>query len=259
MRALDKPPRARTKLVASLKHKKYRRLENLSTVEGNKLISEALSADIPLHSAYFTLRAIEEFTSLAEKLSERGTEVFSISPGEMERISPLKSPPGCLLVYRTGFRLKEIERGLVLGLHRISDPGNLGTILRTADWFGVSRVLLAPESAELHNPLTVRGSMGAVFRLPIVESADLPLEAEKLKKEGYRIIISAAHGGVPAVKMSGKTALFLGDEQGNLPDEIAELADSTITIPRRGGGESLNIAVACGILLYAHNYENPQI
>jgi TrmH family RNA methyltransferase len=167
----------------------------------------------------------------------------------MERISALKSPPGSLLIYRTDFEVPARESRIILGLNRVSDPGNLGSIIRTADWFGVSRVILSRQSAELHHPLTVRGSMGAVFRIPVSEEAELAEEAYRLKREGCKIAIAATRGGVRPGKLEGKIALFFSDEQGNLPEEIVRNAEVIFTIPRLGGGESLNLGVACGVIL----------
>ena len=238
------------KVVGSLKQKKYRRLEGLSTIEGQKLIEEALISKTPLHSAFFTEKSVEDSPELLRNLKDGGVEIFSVSPGEMERLSPLKTPPGCLVVYKTDFKPVGNETGFVLAVNKISDPGNLGTIIRTADWFGVSRIFLAEESAELHNPSTVRGSMGAVFRVPIFEDSDLTEVISSLKSENYKVIVASTRGGNPPHKAEGKVAVLIGDEQGNLPEELKSLADEEMTILRIGNGESLNISIASGILFY---------
>jgi len=252
MTNLQRPTNALLKTATSLKQKKYRKLERLSTAEGFKLLEEAIDAGIPIQSAYFIQKAIDDQPDLLQKYISAGIECYRISPSEMERMSPLKTPPGCLIVYSTEYEIEPKSEGIILGIHKISDPGNLGAILRTAEWFGVSRVLLAPESAELHNPSTVRGSMGAVFRLPIKEDVDLEKETAALKKKGYSIVIPQTRGGTSPHPVEGKTAFFIGDEQGNMPADILTHADEFITIPRYGsGGESLNIGIACGIMLYA--------
>ena len=253
MDALKNPSRALSKQAGLLKQKKYRKQENLSTVEGNKLIEEALAADIPLHSVFFTEKCAGASERLIDNLRDNHIDVYGYSPGEMERVSNMKSPPGCLAIYRTDFIPEVKTQGFVLAIHKISDPGNLGTIIRTADWFGASKIYLAPESAELHNPSTVRGSMGAVFRLPIYEDADLSEIIRSLKSDGYFVIHAATEGGNPPHKTERKTAVLLGDEQGNLPDDLKSLADEDITIPRIGNGESLNISIASGILFYTLN------
>ena len=253
---LTKPTLSNIKLVSSLKQGKYRRMYKLSIAEGIRLVEEALNASIPLHSAYVTSEVSDINPEIVERLLKKDCPVYHCAPSEMERISTLKTPPGCLLVYQTYFQPKEREGNLTLGLFRISDPGNLGSILRTADWFGVSKVLLSKESAELHHPGTVRGSMGAVFRLPVIAEVDLMEEINELVNQGYKLVVSQTRGGCKPFAVEGKILLILGDELGALPAEIAEAADFHFTIPRIGGGESLNLASACSILLYALTNEN---
>jgi TrmH family RNA methyltransferase len=250
IKQLPKPTRAQSKLVTSLKHKKYRRLERFSTVEGSKLIEEAISAGVPLHSAYFTLESAQENADLVENLQRFDIEVFNCSPGEMERMSSLKTPPGCLLVYKTDFQPKTRKGNLILGLYQISDPGNLGTLIRSADWFGVSSILLSKDSAELHNPATVRGSMGAVFRIPVETEVDLGERIRFLKKSGWKIVLTVTRQGDPPIALSCQTVLVMSDEYGRLPAKIEEMADYRFTIPRKGEGESLNLAVAGSIVMY---------
>ena len=250
MARLQKVTLSQIKLTASLKKKKYRRLESLSIAEGSKLAAEALKAGIPVHSVFFTAEAAEEHSGLVELIMQRQIAVFSCSPSDMVRMCWLKTPPGCLLVYKTDFQPPSREGGLLLGLYQISDPGNLGTIIRTADWFGAGKILLSEGSAELHNPAVVRGSMGSVFRIPVKAGVDLSSEAENLKRSGYKIAIAVTKGGKPPFALSNKSALIMGDEMGRLPAEIEGMADISITIPRRGGGDSLNLAAACSILLY---------
>lgn len=248
---MQKAPRSILQLAASLKHKKYRQSEGLSIAEGAKLTTEALKSGVPARFALFTAEAAEKFTDLVNDLTMKGVDSFIIGPGEMKRVSPVKSPSGCVLVYRTDFQPPERSSGLILGLYRVSDPGNLGSLLRTADWLGISRVALSTMSAELHNPATVRGSMGAVFRLPVECNVNIIKYAVSLKSEGWRIVIPHTQNGDKPKAVGSRTALFMGDEQGQLPVSLVELADYVFTIPRRGKGESLNLAAAGAILLYA--------
>lgn len=247
----SKPPRALTKLVMSLKRKKYRQDEKLSIAEGYKLIEEALQAKVPLNTLFVTQDTAEAHEDLIKKIQMMKIPVYSASPGEMERLSPLKTPPGILAVYRTDYTPPQRKNGLTVALYKISDPGNLGTIIRTADWFGASKILLSKDSAELHNPSTVRGSMGAVFRLPAEEEVDLPSYLNNLKNQDYKIVLAQTRGGQSPYPVKGKVVLVTSDELGSLPKEIEELADYEFTIHKKGYGESLNLASAVSILLYA--------
>lgn len=257
MTRLEKTTLAQIKLTASLKKKKCRKQEDLSTAEGSKLLSEALMAGIPIHSVFFTAVSADDNAELVKSILRRKISAFSCSPSDMARMSSLKTPPGCLMVYKTDFQSPPREGGLLLGLYQISDPGNLGSIIRTADWFGVAKMLLSEDSAELHNPAVVRGSMGSVFHIPVETGVDLSSEVESLKRSGYKIAIAVATSGGPPSAVRGKTALIMGDEMGNLPAEIEGLSDIKFTIPRKGCGESLNLAAACSILLYVLTKESP--
>ena len=251
MTEFNKPSRALISLVMSLKRKKYRLMEKLSIAEGSRLIEEALQENIPLHSAFFTLPAVESCAGSITAIMEKGGEVYKVSPGEMERLSPLKTPPGSLIVYRTDFTPPERKGKVSIALHKISDPGNLGTIIRTADWFGVTKVILSEESTELHNPSTVRGSMGSIFRMTVDRSVDFVQELANHKEAGYIIAMGVTRGGKNPFRLNEDVILVTGDEYGTIPEEIEAMADHRFTIPQQGGGESLNLASAVSILLYA--------
>jgi len=244
-------PRPLTKLVMSLKRKKYRMEEGLSTAEGFRLIEEALKEKVPLHSAFFTLEALQQLKETVVKITSQGIKVYKVSPGEMERLSPLKTPPGSLIVYETNFTPAPRKGNIIVALYKISDPGNLGTVIRTSDWFGAVKVILSQESAELHNPSTVRGSMGAIFRIPVETEVDLPAELHRLKSLGYKIAVALTRGGQKPFRIKEDVILVTGDEYGELPEEVVSLANYKLTIPQKGGGESLNLASAVSILLYA--------
>jgi TrmH family RNA methyltransferase len=251
MTTLPKPPASLFKLALSLKQKKYRTLERLSTAEGAKLIEEALSAEVPLHSAFFTKDGADDYRKLVEKILQQGIPVYSLAPSDMAKISALKTPPGALVIFNTGFRPKERKGNLRLALYQISDPGNLGTVLRTADWFGANKVYLSEGSVELFNPAVVRGSMGAIFRLPVECDVDVNAKILESKLQGWKVAIAETRGGFSPSPTKGKILLILSDELGRLPAEIVKKADIRYTIPRLGRGESLNLASACGIILYA--------
>ncbi len=250
-----KPSRATVKLAMSLKRKKYREIEKMSTIEGRKLIEEALNSSIPLYAAFFTIDAIRTNQDLVSKIASRNVKLYRVSPGEMERLSPLKSPPGCLAIYQSDFIIPVRRGNIITALYKISQPGNLGSVIRTADWFGVAKVILSDESAELHNPSTVRGSMGAVFRMPIERYDDFSEIILKLKEQNHKIALSVTRGGINPQPLPGKVVLVTGDEQGTLPQKVADLADVKFTIPKYGKGESLNLASAVSVILYAMTHK----
>ena len=243
------PPKTLLKLAGLLSKKKSRRNESLSIAEGVKLVEEALSANIPLYSVFFTEDKLNEHPDLAKQVEGTGARVYPVGEAEMKKISTVKTPPGIVALYRTDFTPVSRNTGLIVALQGISDPGNLGTILRAADWFGAEKALLSEEAAELHHPAAVRGSMGAVFRLPVVENTDLVTELSGLKASGWKVAVAATRGGQNPRPLK-PAVLLLGDEQGRLPGELEALADVHFTIRKIGSGESLNLSAASSILLY---------
>ncbi len=190
-------------------------------------------------------------------LERRGVPLYEATGRQFIRLSQTENAQGLLLVVRHASPpLEELEFGeeaVVLALDGVSDPGNVGTLIRTADWFGVSAVLLSKDSVELHNPKVVRATMGSVFRVPTYEVADLAAELTRLRGQGFNIFAAATEGDTSweAWTAPGRKALVLGSEAVGLSDAIRAVADKTLAIPRTGGGESLNIGIAAGIFLFA--------
>ena len=142
---------------------------------------------------------------------------------------------------------------MVLALDGVSDPGNVGTVIRTADWFGVEAVLLGGDCVELHNPKLVRATMGALFRVPTYEVENVAAELARLRSSGFEIFAAAADGDTrwDAWTSNRRRALVLGSEAEGVSDEARAVGAKSLAIPRKGGGESLNVAIAAGIFLHA--------
>ena len=135
-------------------------------------------------------------------------------------------------------------------LDNISDPGNVGTILRTCAWFGIKAVLLSKDCAELYNPKVLRSSMGGVFNLNIFENVDLQIEIQSLKSLNYKIYLADMNGtDYRNVNFEKKTAIIFSSEAFGPTKEIANLSDIKITIPPKGNIESLNVSAAAAIIL----------
>lgn len=231
------------KYIRSLHHKKFRDKLGLFIVEGLRSTSTAIDAKGVIEQIIFTQRFKQKHTYFFEKA---GTIPQSLaSEHELNQLCPSTSPSGILAI------CKQIKFGLInkrknlVYLDKISDPGNIGTILRTAAWFGVDQVGLSPGSADLFNPKVVRGAMGAHFNLTWAGE----LSVDQL--DGYSIL-GADQKGQPIEhleKPTGKWALIIGSEAHGISKELENKLDAKITIPRIGLGESLNAGVAAGILL----------
>lgn len=243
---------SRLKFLSSLKQKKNRLEHRLFVVEGVKLVEEALAQkSIEIESIY----AREEWLRSNELfLKKRGIDRTQISSKELSRISTLKTPNQVFVVCKQPeFELDKnlIVSDLTIFLDKIRDPGNLGTIIRIADWFGIRQVILSPQSVEILSPKVVQSTMGAIFRIRVLE-----MDFFELKKAVPEAKVYASTMGGENIFKLGKVEagiIVIGNESHGAEEEILKNADVKIGIPAHsaGGSESLNAAVAAGIICAA--------
>jgi TrmH family RNA methyltransferase len=247
-------------MLRSLRTRKGRDETGLFLVEGVRLCSELIPAKARVEIALVAegrdqSGALEE---QAAQLASAGAQIIRAPLRDFERISDTVASQGILAAARWEELAPEAlrfpgERATVLALDGVSDPGNVGTVIRTAAWFGVSAVLLGEGCADLLNPKTVRATMGGIFQLPICRDVTLKDESARLKRLGFRVTAATMDGSPDWTgwAKNPRSALILGGEARGVSEELCRLADRRITIPRRGAGESLNVAVSAGILLSA--------
>ncbi|HEY4989578.1 MAG TPA: RNA methyltransferase [Opitutaceae bacterium] len=227
--------RAELQLLRSLRDKKHREELGLYAVEGEKIVAELQAAGHPFEKVYGT----EDWT---------GGKTHEIGAPDMARVSHFPTPSSVLAVgriRRDALAKGELERGLTLALDGVQDPGNVGTILRIADWFGIDRVLLSPSCADLHSQKVLQASMGSFARVRTI-IADL---GDALAGVGAPIIGCALEGrdvhGLPAMS---DAVVVIGSEGRGLSDEVRARLSYSVTIPRLGSAESLNAAVAAAVV-----------
>lgn len=231
------------KWIRNLHSKKFRDSEGYFIAEGEKILAEIL--EFAPASIYFIVCTQESL----EKIKQHDAfDIFIASPNDFERISLLKSPQGILVVMKS--TLSEANKldstKSILVLDNIQDPGNLGTILRTADWFGINQIYCSLNTVDCLNPRVVQASMGSLFRLTI-NFGDL---TEFLSKQTLPIYGALLEGeSCYKSKIKKNAILIIGNEGNGISKEIITKIQHPITIPRTGNGESLNVAVACGVLL----------
>lgn len=222
---------AEMKSIRSLREKKFRDELGLFTVEGEKSVAEALA------SSFEVVRVLR-----AE----------DIGASAMERISQCATPSPVLAVVKMPKedRLAELPGGLALALDSVRDPGNFGTILRIADWFGVSQVFASPDSVETFNPKTVQASMGSVFRVR-VSRCDIAALCTEFSSAGRRVYGTVLDGeNIYSAQLAADGLVVMGNESNGISAEVARRLDSRLRIPSFGGGaESLNVAVATAVTL----------
>lgn len=255
--------KADIKLIRSLSDGAARRESGLFVVEGAKMAAEAAGSGFTVRRL-FVMRGSEAAGAVAAVPSMSATtsaaDAFGImpeevSPAEMERISHLKTPPGILaLVEIPQYMLdrKIFGKELVLALDGVQDPGNLGTIIRIADWFGIVNMVCSPGSADCFNPKAVQATMGALFRVR-VHYIPLPETFVAARREGVPVYGTALDGkDLYGAELNPAGVIVMGSESRGVSPEVAEQITERLLIPSypagRAGSESLNVAAATAIV-----------
>jgi TrmH family RNA methyltransferase len=259
MKALQRLSLPAARSLQKLTQKKYRRESGSFLVEGPHLVAEAIASGAPLRMVVATEEAAAkpEAGDLLAKAGSMKIPVYGVSSKEMERLSDAVTSQGILGVIAAerpdldDFWTTRRTSSLIVALEHVSDPGNVGTIVRTCAWFGVDALLLSVGCVELQNPKVIRSTMGALFHLPVFEELDLGASLLEAKKRGYRVAVTAVAGGSPfdRARMPEKTVLVFGSESSGVSAPVAASADLVVTIPRFGRGESLNVGAACAAML----------
>jgi TrmH family RNA methyltransferase len=185
------------------------------------------------------------------KIEQKSIPYQVITKNDFTKLSTTQTPQEIIGIFKISAARKEIDKdSIIVGLENISDPGNLGTILRTCEWFGVKTVILSKECAEVFNPKVVRSSMGAVFKLNILTGVDLIENIKDLRKSNYNAYY-ADMNGIDYRKFNYDRRLIITfcNEAFGPSDELKEVCDNSITIPPKGNIDSLNVSAAAAIIL----------
>lgn len=222
-------------------------------LEGAKVIGEALDAGAAVESL-FVAAGVDD--PLIDRALAAGARVRVLAPGVLERVAGTVTPQPYLAV--AGYCDVALDADAVAGASSlvvcvdVRDPGNAGTVLRSAEAAGVGAVVFCAGSVDVFNPKAVRASAGALFHVPIVRGGDASDVLGQLAERGFRRLGTVAHGGEPydTADLRGRVALVLGNEAHGLPSDVAALLDGTITIPMAGRTESLNVGMAAAVLCF---------
>ena len=228
----------------SLKDRKGRRETGCFLVEGRKMVEEALASAFPVEAVLVDADRLSEF-SLPAKVP-----VFSMPGHVLAAVCDTKTPQGIAAVVRMADVPLSGKR--LVAMDGVQDPGNVGTIIRTADAAGFDGVILSAQCADVFSPKVLRATMGSVFRMGIRVTGDLPGMLEKLVQEGASVLSSQLDGEpfYQRSAMNERFVLVIGSEGNGVTDEVKAVATHKVKLPMRGGAESLNAAVAAGIMMY---------
>ena len=239
--------------LKALKDKKAREEAREMLVEGEKLMREAAQLGLPISDALFDAALAVKFADLARDMERLGARVYAVPRRLLEAVCDTKTPQGACAAFGLPafFDAEHAPERLVV-LDGVQDPGNVGTIWRTADAAGIGGLLMSAACADPFSPKVQRAAMGSGFRVPVSMTDDLPEMLAALRARGYRVIASSLHGApfYENAPHGGRFALVIGNEARGVSEAVMETADVRLKLPMRGGAESLNAAVAAGIMMY---------
>jgi TrmH family RNA methyltransferase len=237
-----------------LKKRAIRERERRFLVEGVQAVVEALASDASVDEIFTCPSGdrLDEVTRLAEK---RSVPVITVSPEVMAHMTSTVTPQGVVAVaVFVDVPLSEIGggAGCIPVLVEVRDPGNAGTILRSADAMGADSVVFTTSSVDVYNPKTVRATAGSLFHVPVVREGEVEEVVARLRGCGYAVFAADASGrrSMYDLDLSGPTAVMFGNEAAGLPPEASALADDSLRIPIRGRAESLNLAAAATLVMF---------
>ena len=245
------------KEVKSLKNRKYRDEKGLFFIEGTRFVREALVERADICKIVITDKFHDSppDKELLDSVKHSEYETCVLTERLFREVSDTENPQGILAVVRK--KTHSLDRVLsdssfILFLDSLQDPGNLGTIIRTADAAGADGVILSRGCVDLYNPKVLRATMGSIFHIPVLQDADLKEAISIAKTKGFGVYAAHLKGKINYfdVDMKKRTAIIIGNEAKGISDDIAALADMPVRIPMPGRAESLNASVAAGLLMY---------
>jgi len=240
------------KFFSSLLIKKFRQQEEKFIVEGLKTVEEGLNSSYKCDAVFVTPAFMDSFPDVITILNKKANRVLELKSIDFQKISATKSPQGIAAVFNKNYpkkNLNDLKDKLVVLIDNISDPGNLGTIIRTCDWFGLYNILITDQSVEYLNPKVIRATMGSLFHLNIYDDV-YENDLANLKSNGYQVVCTDVKGkNIFVYKANKKTIIAFSNESIGPSEMIKSLADDFITIPGKGRAESLNVSSAASVVI----------
>ncbi|NCD69688.1 TrmH family RNA methyltransferase [Mucilaginibacter agri] len=230
-------------LITSLQHKKFRHQHNLFIVEGHKSVIEFAQSNYNLETVYCTPEFAVKLLNLSNKINFQ-----EISVTDMARISCLKTPPGVLALVNIPVSpvldYKLLKEKFSLALDGVQDPGNMGTIIRTADWFGIEHLICSEDTVDVYNPKVVQATMGSLSRVQ-VHYTDLNTTLPASRLEIFGALLNG--NNIYNTTFGPEGILIMGNEGNGIRPQTQEVINTGVTIPQAGKAESLNVAMATAI------------
>ncbi len=240
------------KQIRKLHNSKYRRLSGRFLLEGTHLLQEAALAQWPLETLVYTERWQSREGDLLRALQSRVLRCELVSPEVLGAIATTMNPDGVVAVAQSAPQRSVSIQSLGLVLETLQDPGNVGTMLRTAAAVGVEGVLLSEDSADLESPKVLRASAGAWFRVATAQCSNILHQVQHYQSQGFQVVATAPRAALEywSVDYTQPTLIVMGNEGAGLSEALLDASDVKVSIPTSAGVESLNAAIATAVMLY---------
>lgn len=239
------------KYYSKLRQKKIRKIEHKFLVEGKRSVEEALNSRFSCELLIVNETYYRKDASLFERYKNK-YRLEKINDTKFLKLCDTKSPQGIVAVLNipsNTLNIKDNER-IIVALDNVSDPGNVGTIIRTCDWFGVKSIIVSEDSVDIYNSKVIRSTMGSIFHTQVIESDNIYSDLQNLQQKGWKILSSDIDGeNFQMLKNREKSVLVLSNEAHGPTDALVKLSDKIIMIPKYGKAESLNVASAAAIMI----------
>ena len=252
MEIIESVDNAFIKETKKLKEKKHRVEREEFIVEGFRFVNEAIKSNFEVPFVFVSEAAIEKWEkyNFEQKIKE-DTRVFLIKEAALKGICSTETPQGIAAVVKNKQRSVDKKQGFYLLVDKVQDPGNLGTLIRTAHAAGALGVILTKGTVDVYNEKTLRATMGSIFYIPIIEDKELNI-TKGLIIGGFKLVVSSldTENNFYDVDLKDKVIIAVGSEANGVSEEITALCHSKVKVPMPGGAESLNVAIAGSIMIY---------
>lgn len=240
------------KEIKKLKEKKYRVENKRFIIEGFRFLEEGLKSDFNIDKIFIKESSIDKFKeNFSSYVDNHDEKLFIVSDNLFKGISGTENSQGVLAVLNMKEETSIVKEGMYILADKVQDPGNLGTIIRTAHSAGCNGVILSKDTVDLYNEKTLRSTMGSIFNIPIIYDEDLSFTKELINK-GYNLVCSSLQTdkNFYEVNLVDNAIIAVGNEGNGISDEVMNLATCKVKIPMLGNTESLNVAIAASIMIY---------
>lgn len=238
--------------IKKLKEKKYRTQSGKFLIEGFRFVCEALESNFDVPLVFISENAKDRWNSFnVQSKIQKQTKVYSVTDQILKSISSTDTPQGIVAVVDNKIINAENKQGFYVLADKVQDPGNMGTIIRTAHAAGALGVIVTKGTVDIYNEKTLRSTMGSIFHVPIIQDDSLS-ELSFLRNNGFKLVVSSldTKDNFFDVDLKDRSIIAVGNEGNGISKELLDMSDIKIKIPMPGGAESLNVSIAASVMMF---------